>query len=61
MKSTKKKNDFIDELSLTLPVKRIKRAHKEADKEILQIPKLNHHSIKERIFQSYIKGKLQKQ
>ncbi|MHA2186489.1 MAG: hypothetical protein ACXADU_20045 [Promethearchaeota archaeon] len=33
----------------------------KSNKEILQIPKLNHHSIKERIFQSYIKGKLQKQ
>ncbi len=37
MRTIKKKNDFVDELSSTLSEKRIKNAHKEAEKEILQI------------------------
>lgn len=37
MKTIKKKSDFIDELASTLPEKRIKKAYKEAEKEILQI------------------------
>ena len=36
MKSNKNK-DFIDELSSTLPGERVKRAQKDAEKEILQI------------------------
>jgi len=34
---TKNKSDFIDELALTLSDKRIKRAHKEAENEIIKI------------------------
>ncbi len=39
MKTVKKKNnhDFIDELAATLPVKKVRKAYKEAEKEILQI------------------------
>jgi len=39
MKIIKKKNntDFIDELASTLPEKSLRKAHKEAEKEILQI------------------------
>jgi len=34
---TKNKRDFLDELALTLSEKRIKRAQKEAEKEIIRI------------------------
>lgn len=37
MKTIKRKNDFIDELTSILSEKRIKKAHKEAEKAILQI------------------------
>jgi hypothetical protein len=37
MKTTKMKKDFLDELASTLPEKRIRKAYKEAKKEILQI------------------------
>jgi hypothetical protein len=37
MKTSKKRNDYIDELASTLPGKKIKKAYKEAEKEILQI------------------------
>lgn len=37
MIKVKKKNDFLDELALTLPDKKIRKAKMEAEKEILQI------------------------
>ena len=37
MKTLKNKNDFIEELALTLPKKRIKKAQKDAENEIIKI------------------------
>jgi len=55
MKTIKRNNDFIDELETTLPEKRIKKAHKEAEQAILQI-KLSELREKQGIRQEDIKS-----
>ena len=37
MKTIKTKKDYVDELALTLSDKRVKKAHKEAENEIIKI------------------------